>query len=138
MNESTKPQDDLLKALFSEAALKDDTGITEKVMLEIRKNPSSKKVEYEAPISKKAWIFIICFFTGTLAYSLMAEASFYFEIPDYMFEIPAYLIAIKNNLSGEIPTVKFPQLSLSFLTTILAFNVIGMYFILSYWRARNT
>ncbi|MEM6738450.1 MAG: hypothetical protein AAF620_20525 [Bacteroidota bacterium] len=138
MNESTKPQDDLLKALFSESALKDDTGITEKVMLKIQKNPSLKKVEYEAPISKRAWIFITCFFMGILAYSWMAEASFYFEIPDYMFEIPAYLSAVKNNLSGEITAVKLPQLSLSFLTTILAFNVMGMYFILSYWRARNT
>lgn len=130
-------QDELLKSLFKEVEVKDDLELTEKVMHQIEEIPTSKASEYTPPISKTAWIIIALSFSAILAYSLVLAGSFSIDLPEYSINISQYFDQIKNSISIDVSLPELPKLSLPYLTAILAFNIIGMYFMLSYWRSKR-
>ena len=130
-------QDEFLHSLFKEVEVKEDLGITEKVMHQIQENPSLSTIAYKPPISKLGWTIIISVFVGLLSYAFLHESSFAVELPTYAVDLSVFLNQLKNSFSLNPTLPTLPSLSVPYLAAILAFNVAGMYFILSYWRSRR-
>ena len=136
MMKQENQQDHLLKSLFKEAEIHDKLAITELVMHDIQEVPIPKKIEYKAPISKTTWLIVGSVCVLMVMYSFLLENTIRLDVPSTSLNIQEYAHRITNSFKVSIPSL--PSLSLPFLAAIFAFNVGGMYFILTYRRRQKT
>ena len=136
MNEQENQQDKHLRSLFQTSELKDSLGITEKVMAQIKESPAIVTHAYKPPISRLGWICIVSMLIGLLLVTTAMQTTFSIQLPDFSPQFSAVTDQLRNTFNWSIS--ELPELSLPLLTAMLVFNVAGMYFVLTYRRARRT
>ena len=137
MKESSHTQDQFLKTLFKEVEVKEELSITEKVMQQIQELPAPEPITYEPPISRKAWVLIGSLVALIVVFSMVMESSFSFNLTSYLNSFSGWFGQLGNRISIGFTLPELPSISSHYLTAVLAFNVIGMYFMYSYWRTRK-
>ena len=137
MKDQTNQQDKFLHAFFKDAEVKEDLGITERIMHQIQQNPIPSKTTYTPTIGKPVWLAIACSFVGILMYALVKEMSFAFAMPTYMTSFSTLFNQLKSSFHLDFALPSFPSLSMPYLTVLLVFNIVGMYFMMSYRGSRR-
>ncbi|GAB4251266.1 MAG: hypothetical protein Tsb0034_30260 [Ekhidna sp.] len=136
MKESNASQDELLRSLFNEVEVKEGLNITEKVMQQVSQT-SSDVFAYKPLISKKAWIGICTFFglaVGYLFFTLEPSGAFVWD------ELTHWMggVSLRSFMSFDYSLSPLPELTMPYLSAIMAFNVIGLYFMWSYRNMKRT
>ena len=128
-------EDQLLKDLFKSSEEMPSAGITEKVMHRI--DQSFELFEYKPLISKNAWIVIGSVFFTTLIYLILLSEEMAVKTPELITIFSSGLQKVSNSFSVELGQINFPKIPSPFLIALGAFNVIGVYLIISYKWSRN-
>lgn len=137
MKELENKNDDFLKSLFKQSEMKEDIGITEKVMHHIQENQAAKSITYKPPINKSAWAVIALLISCLLLYIVLMDSSFTVELSDYSKNVTAFIGQLKNTFNWKLALPNLPEITAPYMTAVAVFNVIGLYFMLSYWRSRR-
>ena len=124
-------EDELLKSLFRESASRSESGITEHVMKHI--DQSSEVFEYKPVIGKKAWGLIVCGFLGLMLFALFYSGNLVLiETPELLSILSSGFTKLQLSFSLDLGNIRIPKPPATILLSIVAFNVIGVFLIVSY------
>ena len=137
MNAPDNSQDRLLKSLFKEVAIENGGSITEQVMQNIQHLPSAEPVKYQPPISRKGWVIFISFFAVLLIYTAMIDSTLTINLPSFSYDLSMLLDRFQNSFTFKLEIPSLPNFSGTYLTSLFAFIVIGLYFMVSYRGTRR-
>ena len=137
MNTPNNSQDRLLKSLFKEVAIENGGSITEQVMQNIQHLPSAEPVKYQPPISRKGWVIFISFFAVLLIYTAMIDSTLTINLPSFSYDLSMLLDRFQNSFTFKLEIPSLPNFSGTYLTSLFAFIVIGLYFMVSYRGTRR-
>ena len=127
--------DQLLRKLFQQSDFKSIPDITERVMHRI--DQSSELFEYRPVIGKKAWIAMGCIFSGLIIYLLFQSGEMALQPPKLMTLLGGVFQKLGGSFSFELNQIRFPEIPSTLLIAVAAFNVIGIYLMISYrWSRR--
>ncbi len=130
-----KEEDQFLKDLFKEGETKSSLDMTESVMHRI--DNSSNVFEYRPLISKKAWTMIGAIFLIAFIYLLMQTESMAIKTPELIEVLNSGFLKVVNSFDLTWKPLELPQIPSTLLMALAAFNIIGVFLILSYkWKRR--
>lgn len=135
MKNDMNQEDEFLKALFQTSEKRPTSSMSEQVMQRIDR--SSELFEYKPVITKNAWVIIGCVFSIVLIYLFLQTGDFSLKTPELITMISNGFIKLTSSFSLDLSQIEFPKIPTSILAAILAINVVGIYFMISYRWSRK-
>lgn len=127
-------EDQLLKSLFKQSEAEVPAHLTEKVMQRIDK-ANATVFEYQPVINKRGWVIISGITAFTMLFVYFYSSGFVMEMPAILDNALSNLFELDGLFNFELKALSLPKIPPTLLVTLAAFNVIGIYLIVSYkWR----
>lgn len=125
-------EDKFLVEMFKAGADQPSQELTEKIMHRV---DQSKVFEYQPVIGKKAWIGIGGIFVIASILLMIQSSGASIKIPEVLTLISDSFSGLGGRYSFELSLPKLPRISMPLMVSLAAFNVIGIYLMISYrWQ----
>ena len=127
--------DQQLKDLFMQHAAEQESSMTERIMVSIDK--SSKIFEYQPLISKKAWIAVGASFLFAMVYLFLQLETIPIKTPELLNILSDGIIDVANSFKFQPIQINWPNIPSTIWLAVAAFNIIGIYLIISFKWSRK-
>lgn len=130
MKNDMNQEDQLLKDLFRKSETTPTFSISEQVMQRI--DQSSEIFEYKPTIGKNAWITIGSIFSLVIIYLILQLDDVSVKSPEILSLVGSGFTKLRSSFSFDLGQIQFPETPSTLLVVVAAFNVIGIYLMISY------
>lgn len=130
MRNDMNQEDQLLKGLFKASETKPAFSMSERVMQHL--DQSSEVFEYKPTISKNAWITMGSVFSIVIIYLILQLDDVGVKPPEIISLVGSGFTKLRSSFSFDLGQIQFPETPSTLLVVVAAFNVIGIYLMISY------